>query len=65
MRSGAKFAYFTLFRIVPHTRMCYLDKIQLFLIVYQLFTVGGVKIICTNDNKSVILHPENNVYKTD
>lgn len=65
MRSGAKFAYFTLFRIIPHTRMCYLDKIQLFLIECQVFMPGGLKIACANDNKSVILYPKNNVYKTD
>lgn len=65
MRDGAKFAYFTLFRTIPHIRMCYLDEIQLFLIECQMFMSGGLKITCANDNKSVILYPENNVYKTD
>lgn len=65
MRDGAKFAYFTLFRIIPHIRMCYLDKIQLFLIECQVFVFGNLKNTCANGNKSVILHPENNVYKTD
>ncbi len=65
MRDGAKFAYFTLFRIIPHIYMRYLDKIQLFIIECQMFMSGGLKNTCANGNKSVILHPENNVYKTD
>lgn len=65
MRSGAKFVDFTLFRTIPYTHMRYLDKIQLFLIECQVFMFSSLKNACANDNKSVILHPENNVYKTD